>query len=60
MFIDGHERPDVVESRVQFLRTMTECGFLRPDNVPTEEAVQALPADVPHMSKEEVYCMVSQ
>ena len=53
MFIDGHVRPDVVESRVQFLRTMTECGFLHPDNAPTEEAVQALPADVPHMSKEE-------
>ena len=32
---------------------MTDCGFLRPDNAPTEEAAQALPADVPHMSKEE-------
>ena len=53
VFIDGHERSDVVESRVKFLRTMTEYGFLRPDNAPTEEAVQALPADVPHMSKEE-------
>ena len=53
VFIDGHERPDVVELRVQFLRTMTECGFLRPDNAPTEEAVQALPADVP-----QAYCMV--
>ena len=31
---------------------MTECGFLRPDNAPTEEAAKALPADVPHMSKE--------
>ena len=53
VFIDGHERPDVVESRVKFLKTMTECGFLRTDNAPTEEAAQALPADVPHMSKEE-------
>ena len=53
VFIDGHERSDVVESRVKFLRTMTECGFLRPDNAPTEEAAQALPGDVPHMSKEE-------
>ena len=50
---DGHERPDVVESRVKFLRTMTECGFLRTDNAPTEEAAQVLPADVPHMSKED-------
>ena len=53
VFIDGHERSDVVESRVQFLRTMTEYGFLRPDNAPMEEAAQALPADIPHMSKEE-------
>ena len=53
VFIDGHERPDVVESRVKFRKTMTECGFLRPDNAPTEEAGQTLPTDVPHMSKEE-------
>ena len=32
---------------------MTECGFLRPDNAPTEEAAQALPTDVPHTTKEE-------
>ena len=50
VFIDG---PDVVESREKFLRKMTECGFLRPDNAPTEEAAQALPTDVPHMTKEE-------
>ena len=48
VFIDGHKRPDVVESREKFLRKMTECGFFRPDNAPTEEA---LPADVPHLSK---------
>ena len=53
VFIDGHERPDVVESREKFLRKMTECGFLLPDNAPTEEAAQALPTDVPHMTKEE-------
>ena len=53
MFIDRHEHSDVVKSRVQFLRTMTEYGFLRPDNAPTKEAAQALPADIPHMSKEE-------
>ena len=34
VFIDGHERPDVVESREKFIRKMTECGFLRPDNAP--------------------------
>ena len=52
MFIDGHERPDVLQSREKFLKKMTECGFLCPGNAPTEEAVQALSADVPHMSKE--------
>ena len=50
VFIDG---PDVVESREKFLRKMTECGLLRPDNAPTEEAAQALPTDVPHITKEE-------
>ena len=53
VFIDGHERPDVVESREKFIRKMTECGFLHPDNAPTEEAAQALSTDVPHMTKEE-------
>ena len=53
VFIDGHECSDVVDSRVKFLRTMTACGFLRPDNAPTEEAAKALPADLPHMLKEE-------
>ena len=32
---------------------MTECGFLHSDNAPSEEAAQALPVDVPHVSKEE-------
>ena len=31
---------------------MTAYGFLRPDNAPTEEGAQALPQDIPHMSKE--------
>ena len=42
-----------MESREKFLRKMIECGFFRPDNAPTEEAAQALPTDVPHMTKEE-------
>ena len=53
VFIDGHERPDVVESRKQFLRKMMECGFLHPGNAPTEETALVLPADVPHMLKKE-------
>ena len=50
--IAGHEHPDVVESQKQFLRKMTECGFLRPDNAPTEIATAALPIYAPHISKE--------
>ena len=52
VFIDGHERPDIVESREKFLKKMTECEFLHPDNAPTEDTAQALPADVPQVSKE--------
>ena len=52
VFIDGQERSDVVESRVNFLRKMTKCGFLCPDNAPTEEAAQALPAAVQHQEGE--------
>ena len=40
VFIDGHERSDVVESRVKFLRTMTECGFLCPDNAPMKKQLK--------------------
>ena len=53
VFIDGHECSDVVKSMENFLKKMTECGFLHPKNAPTEKAAQALPADVPHMPKEE-------
>ena len=31
----GCECPDVVETREKFLRKMTACGILRPDNAPT-------------------------
>ena len=54
VFIDGHERPDVVESRVKFLTTMTECGFLRPDNAPTEEAAKTLPELMSHTCQKKV------
>jgi len=46
IFIDGHERPDVVASRMTFLRKMVKIGFLHFTNAPTEEARQALPEDV--------------
>ena len=43
IFIDGHERPDVIESRKLFLRKMTKIGFLHFTNAPTDEAMKALP-----------------
>ena len=46
IFIDGHERPDVVASRVEFLRKMVKVGFLHFTNAPTEEAQKALPDDI--------------
>lgn len=46
IFVDGHERPDVVESRAKFLRKMVKLGFLHFTNAPTEQAARALPEDV--------------
>ena len=43
IFIDGHERPDVIETRTLFLRKMTKLGFLHFTNAPTEDAMRALP-----------------
>jgi len=44
-FVDGHERPDVVEYRKKFLRRMVTLGFLNESNAPTVEARAALPSD---------------
>ena len=46
IFIDGHERSDVVESRKEFLRKMVKIGFLHFTNAPTEDAMKAIPQDV--------------
>ena len=43
IFIDGHERPDVIETRTLFLRKMTKLGFLHFTNAPTKDAMRALP-----------------
>ena len=43
IFIDGHERPDVIDARKLFLRKMTKLGFLHFTNAPTEDAMRALP-----------------
>ena len=45
-YVDGHERPDVVEYRTKFLRRMVGLVFLNPENAPTEEAKNALPVDL--------------
>ena len=45
-FVDGHERDDVVLYRKTFLRRMVGLGFLNPNNAPTDEAWNALPADL--------------
>jgi hypothetical protein len=42
IYIDGHERDDVVASRNRFLRKMTAIGFLRELNAPTEQICQLL------------------
>jgi len=54
-FIDGHERPDVVASREEFLRKMVKVGFLHSTNAPTKEAQKALPDDIdpPTLDKRE-------
>ena len=46
VYIDGHERDDVVDYRKKFLRKMTAIGFLNKDNAPTSEAASCLPIDL--------------
>ena len=43
IFIDGHERLDVIDARKLFLRKMTKLGFLHITNAPTKDAMKALP-----------------
>ena len=46
VFVDGHERSDVIESRTKFLRKMVKLGFLHFTNAPTEQAGRAIPEDI--------------
>ena len=46
IFIDGHERDDVVEARKIFLRKMTKTGFLHITAAPTDDAARTLPTDL--------------
>ena len=46
VYIDGHERHDVVQHRCRFLRQMISSGFLTKDSAPSEEAKEAFPDDL--------------
>lgn len=46
IFIDGHERADVVEAHTAFLRRMLKLGFLHFTNAPTPDAIKAIPDDI--------------
>ena len=50
IYVDGHERSDVVEYQAMFLRKMIALGFLNRDNAPTPEPKLSLPEDLetPH------------
>ena len=52
IFIDGHERPDVIDARKLFLRKMTKIGFLHFTNAPTG-VMRALP-DVDALTSDSV------
>ena len=46
IFVDGHERDDVVEYRSIFLRRMCKIGFLHPSNAPTADSKSSIPTDI--------------
>ena len=46
VYIDGHEREDVVTHRQKFLRQLVASGFLTKDGAPTEEAKGAFPSNI--------------
>ena len=46
IFVDGHERDDVVEYRSIFLRRMCKIGFLHPSNAPTADSKSSISTDI--------------
>ena len=46
VYIDGHEREDVVQHRGKFLHFIIAGGFLSKDDAPTDEAKKAFPNDI--------------
>ena len=54
IYIDGHEREDVVIYCEQYLRKMTSIGFINKHNAPTTEAAERLPEDLTCPSEEQL------
>ena len=52
IFVDGHERPDIIESWKIFLRMMLKFGFLHFTSAPTELAGQPILADIEPLTQE--------
>ena len=46
IYIDGHERKDVVESRQKFLRKMIALGFITKEEAPSEKSKLGFPEDI--------------
>ena len=53
-YVDGHERPDVVEYWKTFLRRLCVLAFLNKMNAPTPEAAESLPTDLESPSEEQI------
>ena len=64
IFIDSHERKDVVEERNNCLHRMVKIGFLHFTNAPTESSQISIPTDIdPHygINKTKVwYCFMTR
>ena len=43
IYVNGHERNDIVVARDEFLKSMTALGFLKQYNAPSEEMANFLP-----------------
>ena len=54
IYIDGHEREDVVTYHQKYLRKMVSLGFINKDNAPTQETAQCLPEDLRCPPKEQL------
>ena len=52
IYIDGHEREDVVQHRQRFLRQLVAGGFLAAEFAPSLEAKSAFPTDIDQPSPE--------